>query len=142
MHRPATLTTPAHARTPDTSPAQVLQLTSPGEVARDVEIALALAEACPAGAAARAVRDRLRTRIRALADPAEAFAHTMADSRPRDIALATVRYARDLAADPGGDPVASLRLLAKSAQHLIRYAADGRAEAARPVSGLALRAAA
>ncbi|MFD6874398.1 MULTISPECIES: hypothetical protein [unclassified Streptomyces] len=142
MKRTPTLSAPDHVRTPDTSPAKELPLPSHGDVARDVEIALALADARLSGDTARAIRESLRDRIRALTDPAEAFARAMEDSRPRDVAIATVRYARHLAEHPGDDLVASLRLLAKSAQHLARYAADGRTAAARGRPGpLHLRAA-
>ncbi|MGT2531596.1 hypothetical protein ACU4GG_34510 [Streptomyces nojiriensis] len=55
----------------------------------------------------------------------------MPDGRGRDIALATVHHARNMAATRGGDPVASLRLLAKLAQHLARYAADNHSPARR-----------
>ncbi|WP_369384130.1 DUF6415 family natural product biosynthesis protein [Streptomyces sp. cg36] len=92
-------------------------------MSRDIEIAMALAVHAPAGEAARRVRQRLRGYITVLAVPAESRVRRMAASRERDVAAGTVRHARSLATS-GGDPAATLRLLAKSVQHLLRYATD------------------
>ncbi|OON72300.1 hypothetical protein B1H18_29990 [Streptomyces tsukubensis] len=74
----------------------------------------------------------MRGYIQALADPADAYAHRLADNRAKDIALSTVVHARAVAADRGGDPVASLRLLGKSAEILSRYTAAARPLPAPP----------
>ncbi|MGW3060603.1 DUF6415 family natural product biosynthesis protein [Streptomyces goshikiensis] len=124
-----TPTPPARPRTPVASPA-VARPVLPGDVAEDVEIALALAAHAPAGAAAIEVRARLRAHIAHLIDPAQAFADALPQGRARDIAAATVRHARAMSTSSGGDPAACLTLLAKLSQHLARYAADPRAEAA------------
>ncbi|MGW1886555.1 DUF6415 family natural product biosynthesis protein [Streptomyces sp. NPDC001970] len=93
----------------------------PAEMHRDTEMALALSEARPTGPAAEAVRERLKDHLRALAGPAERYAATLGDDRARDIAQATIRHARDLAQNTGGDPAAMLRLLAKAVTFLLRY---------------------
>ncbi|MEU5436398.1 DUF6415 family natural product biosynthesis protein [Streptomyces sp. NPDC020719] len=92
-------------------------------MSRDIEIAIALATHAPTGEAASRVRERLRGYITLLAAPAERQARRMEQSRERDVATGTIRYARSLATS-GGDPAATLRLLAKRVQHLLRYAAD------------------
>lgn len=97
-------------------------LPHPREVALDASLAFHLAAGRPTGEAADALRERLRGHIRALAGPADAYAHRLADNRAKDIAVNTVAHARKVAADPGQDPVASLRLLGKSAEILSRYA--------------------
>ncbi|MFI1177554.1 DUF6415 family natural product biosynthesis protein [Streptomyces melanogenes] len=94
-------------------------------MSRDIEIAMALAVHAPAGEAAARVRQRLHGYIELLAGPAESQVQQMAPSRGRDVAEGTVRHARGLTRPgPGGDPAATLRLLAKSTQHLMRYTAD------------------
>ncbi|WP_175410196.1 DUF6415 family natural product biosynthesis protein [Streptomyces sp. TRM64462] len=95
-------------------------------VAQDVDLALRLASLRPTGENADALRERLRGHIRAYADAAGTYAHGLADGRARDISLSTVGHARAVAADPVHDPVANLRLLAKAAQILARYAAAQR----------------
>ncbi|MFC0842645.1 DUF6415 family natural product biosynthesis protein [Streptomyces noboritoensis] len=92
-------------------------------MSRDIEIAMALATHAPNGEAASRVRERLRGYIALLAAPAESQVRRMEQSRERDVATGTVRHARSLAGS-GGDPAATLRLLAKSVQQLLRYAAD------------------
>ncbi|MCX4669641.1 DUF6415 family natural product biosynthesis protein [Streptomyces sp. NBC_01381] len=89
----------------------------------DAELALKLADARPTGPATDALRERLRAHIRDLAADADAYAHSLADGRARDIAIDTVRHARAVASDTPQDPAANLRLLAKGAHHLARYAA-------------------
>ncbi|MFF2571196.1 DUF6415 family natural product biosynthesis protein [Streptomyces sp. NPDC058084] len=91
-------------------------------VALDIAFAQDLAVREPTGAFANDVRERLRTAIRALADDAERNASGLADSRARDIALETVRHARQVAEDPVGDPEANLRLLAGAAKSVNTYA--------------------
>ncbi|MET9428166.1 DUF6415 family natural product biosynthesis protein [Streptomyces sp. NPDC003036] len=95
---------------------------SPAAVASDVRLALDLANGRPTGEAADAVRARLRGYIAVLADPADVYAAGLADTRARDIATNTIRHARAVAEDPVHDPAANLRLLAKSVDHLFRYA--------------------
>ncbi|MET8751016.1 hypothetical protein ABZW32_13085 [Streptomyces sp. NPDC004667] len=90
-------------------------------VAGDVEAALALADHQPAGEASVRLRERLREHVRTLAVPAERYADLLPESRQKDIATATVRFARKVARDCGTDPAIALRLLAKSAAHLARY---------------------
>ncbi|SFY37503.1 hypothetical protein OH786_19950 [Streptomyces atratus] len=92
-------------------------------MAADVRLALDLANGRPTGEAADAVRARLRACIAALAGPADVFAAGLADLRARDIATNTVRHARAVAQDEVHDPAVNLRLLAKSVDHLSRYAA-------------------
>ncbi|MEU7296376.1 DUF6415 family natural product biosynthesis protein [Streptomyces exfoliatus] len=99
---------------------------TPAVMAQDVRLALDLASGRPTGEAADAVRGRLRCYIRALADPADAFATGLADSRARDIAMDTVRHARAVAEDSVHDPAANLRLLAKAVHHLAQYAIGGK----------------
>ncbi|WP_328967520.1 hypothetical protein [Streptomyces sp. NBC_00239] len=131
MSRTSAPILPARPRTGITPPAQVLPATSSVDVACDIDTALALADHAPHGTAAAQLRERLRQHITNLAVPAQEFADWMPDGRGRDIALATVHHARNMAATQGGDPVASLRLLAKLAQHLARYAADNHSPARR-----------
>ncbi|MEU3048621.1 MULTISPECIES: DUF6415 family natural product biosynthesis protein [unclassified Streptomyces] len=106
-------------RTPATLPAPL----DSRDLAADVRLALDLSNGRPTGAAADAVRRRLRDHIAALADPADTYAAGLGDSRARDIAVNTVRHARAVATDAVGDPAANLRLLAKAVEHLARYAA-------------------
>ncbi|MFF4580188.1 hypothetical protein [Streptomyces sp. NPDC001389] len=122
---------PARPRAGIAPPAQVPPVTSSVDVACDIDTALALADHAPHGTAAAQIRERLRQHITNLGGPAQEFADWMPDGRGRDIALATVHHARNMAATRGGDPVASLRLLAKLAQHLARYAADNHSPAGR-----------
>lgn len=98
-------------------------LPHPRDVVLDADLAVRLAAGRPTGAAADALRERLRGYIRALAGPADAYAQRLADNRAKDIAVNTVAHARKVADDRGGDPVASLRLLGKSAEILSRYTA-------------------
>ncbi|MFF9076568.1 hypothetical protein ACF1FX_26340 [Streptomyces sp. NPDC014646] len=92
-------------------------------MAADVRLALDLANGRPTGEAADAVRTRLRAYVAALADPADVYAAGLADPRARDIARNTVHHARAVARDEMHDPAVNLRLLAKSVDHLSRYAA-------------------
>ncbi|MEU0370861.1 hypothetical protein ABZ070_11465 [Streptomyces sp. NPDC006283] len=92
-------------------------------MAADVRLALDLANGRATGEAADAVRARLRTYIVALADGADLHAAGLTDLRARDIATNTVRHARAVAQDEAHDLAANLRLLAKSVDHLSRYAA-------------------
>ncbi|WP_369380429.1 DUF6415 family natural product biosynthesis protein [Streptomyces sp. cg36] len=95
------------------------------DMQRDIRLALSLADHAPSGPVAREVRGRLRDYITVLEDPAGRYATSLdTATRARDVAVSTIRYAHDLAHDPGGDPVASLRLLAKSTDCLLRYAAS------------------
>ncbi|MFD2119061.1 hypothetical protein ACFSNO_05255 [Streptomyces cirratus] len=52
--------------------------------------------------------------------PAERYADLLPESRDKDIAASTVRFARKVARDCGSDPAIALRLLAKSVAHLAR----------------------
>ncbi|MFJ9940609.1 hypothetical protein [Streptomyces erythrochromogenes] len=106
--------TPASEDAPSTSSAV--------SVAGDVETALALANHCPAGQAAVRLRVRLRGHIQTLAVPADRYAGLLPESREKDIVMNAVRFARKVAGGCGSDPAISLRLLAKSAAHLARYA--------------------
>jgi hypothetical protein len=99
---------------------------SSADVTRDVQLALDLARGRATGDAADVLRMRLRSYIACFADPAQAYADGLTDSRARDIAMNTVRHARAVAEDPVHDPAASLRLLAKAAEHTARYAAGHR----------------
>lgn len=95
----------------------------PTSMQQDASLAIHLVStASPTGATADVLRERLRSHIRILSVPAEAYAQRVADTRARDIALHTVAHARSIAADPGPDPAASLRLLSKSVEMLSRYA--------------------
>ncbi|WP_327359536.1 hypothetical protein [Streptomyces sp. NBC_01304] len=98
-------------------------LPHPQDVRLDADLAFSLAAGRPTGEAADALRDRLRDYIRALAEPAATYAQSLEDNRAKDIAVNTVLHARKVAADRGQDPVASLRLLGKSAEILSRYTA-------------------
>ncbi|MFJ6047647.1 DUF6415 family natural product biosynthesis protein [Streptomyces sp. NPDC092307] len=89
-------------------------------VAGDVETALALADHHPTGQAAVQMRQRLRGHIQSLAVPAERYADRLPESREKDIAASTIRFARNLARDGISDPAIALRLLAKSVAHLAR----------------------
>ncbi|MFI1649309.1 hypothetical protein ACH4XT_20545 [Streptomyces avidinii] len=66
------------------------------------------------------MRERLRGHIRVLAVAAEQYAHRLPESREKDIAASTVRFALRVARDCGSDPAIALRLLAKSVAHLAR----------------------
>lgn len=94
---------------------------TPADMLQDSETALLLAENRPTGSAATAVRERLRQHIRALLEPAERYAAALEDGRARDIVNDTIRHARVLAQDSGGDPAAMLRLLSKAVTFLLRY---------------------
>ncbi|MFC5721401.1 DUF6415 family natural product biosynthesis protein [Streptomyces gamaensis] len=100
------------------------------DMAGDSALALALASGRPTGEAADALRRRLRQYIGLLAGPAERYANALEDSRAKDIAQNTVRHARAVAQDPVHDPAASLRLLAKSVDLLLRYSAEFRQQRA------------
>lgn len=91
---------------------------------RDVDLALVLAQERPTGPTADEVRKRLRSHIGLLVDSAEEYAKGLADSRARDIAIATVEHAHGLLRDQDGDPAAMLRLLGKAVHHLMRYASQ------------------
>ncbi|MCX5585544.1 hypothetical protein [Streptomyces erythrochromogenes] len=91
-------------------------------VAGDVEAALALAGHHPTGEVAVRLRERLRGHIRTLAVPAGRYAALLPESREKDIAAGTVRFALKVARDCGSDPARALRLLAKSVAHLARNA--------------------
>lgn len=95
---------------------------TPVVMAADVRLALDMANGRSTGEAADVVRVRLRAYIAVLADPADAYAAGLTDLRARDIATSTVRHARAVAQDAVHDPAANLRLLAKSVDHLSRYA--------------------
>lgn len=112
---------PVHPTGPPWEPKATVS--SPHDMAMDIRLALDLARGRPTGEAADALRVRLRTYIAALAEPADTYAASLADSRARDIATNTVRHARAVAQDPVQDPAANLRLLAKSVDCLARYAA-------------------
>lgn len=94
------------------------------EVAHDAQLAMTLAAGRSTGEVADALRDRLRGHIDTLADQADSYAHTLPDDRARDIARETVRHARTVAADRSRfqESAASLRLLAKAAEFMARYA--------------------
>ncbi|MFI8100230.1 MULTISPECIES: hypothetical protein [unclassified Streptomyces] len=105
-----------------TSAGQETAITSAtAAVAGDVEAALALADHQPAGEAAVRLRDRLREHVHTLAVPAERYADLLPESREKDIAAGTVRFARKVTRDCGSDPAIALRLLAKSVAYLARY---------------------
>ncbi|MFD9336108.1 hypothetical protein ACFWBF_17110 [Streptomyces sp. NPDC060028] len=105
-----------------TSAGQETAITSAtAAVAGDVEAALTLAAQQPAGEVAVRLRERLRGHVRSLAVPAERYADLLPESREKDIAASTVRFARKVARDCGSDPAVALRLLAKSVAHLARY---------------------
>ncbi|WP_327358013.1 DUF6415 family natural product biosynthesis protein [Streptomyces sp. NBC_01304] len=99
---------------------------SMADLPRDVDLALVLSRARPTGPTTDELRRRLREYIGLLADPAENYGRSLADSRQQDIVLDTVRHARAVAADLDQDPAVGLRLLAKSASYLARYAAGQR----------------
>ncbi|WP_143665793.1 hypothetical protein [Streptomyces griseus] len=97
------------------------------EMASDSDLALTLISAgAVTGTTATEVRDRCRAHIRALIEPAQLYVNALADGRAKDIAQATVEHAKKVAEDTGGDPEATLRLLAKSVSILLRYAAHQR----------------
>ncbi|MFJ1591508.1 DUF6415 family natural product biosynthesis protein [Kitasatospora albolonga] len=92
-------------------------------MARDSDLALSLiSRRNITTAEADEVRERLRGHVNTLLVPASRFADSLADSRAKDIAQATVEHARRVAEDQEGDPEAALRLLAKSVTLLLRYA--------------------
>ncbi|MFD3978230.1 hypothetical protein ACFWR6_06555 [Streptomyces griseus] len=100
------------------------------DMARDSDLALTLiSTGALTGTPATEVRDRCRDHIRALIEPAQLYVNALADGRAKDIAQATVDHAKKVAEDTGGDPEATLRLLAKSVSMLLRYAADQRRQA-------------
>lgn len=95
------------------------------DMARDSALALTLAtHGTATGPTADELRRRLRGYIGLLADPAQEYADALSDGRARNIAQHTVQHARAVAEDEGQDPAASLRLLAKSVELLMRYTAD------------------
>ncbi|MFG2144148.1 hypothetical protein ACGFRG_08100 [Streptomyces sp. NPDC048696] len=101
------------------------------DLRREVDLALTLSAHCPTSVQAVAVRGRLRNYIVGLEDQADQHAQHLEEGRAKDVAVATVRHAKDLArsTSTGGDPAATLRLLAKSVEILTRYAtAGGRSE--------------
>ncbi|MFF0059682.1 DUF6415 family natural product biosynthesis protein [Streptomyces microflavus] len=103
------------------------QTRATAEMVRDSDLALSLISRHDiAGAEAGEVRERLRGHVNALLVPASTFADSLADSRAKDIAQATVEHARRVAEEREGDPEATLRLLAKSVTLLLRYASDER----------------
>ncbi|MER5299715.1 hypothetical protein ABT039_09675 [Streptomyces lasiicapitis] len=105
---------------PDTSAA-----VRPDRVAviQDVNLALEPVERQATAADEREVRQRLRDDIGALAIEADAYAHSLGDSRAREIAIGAVRHAREVAREQGHNLNVHLRLLAKSTQMVARYAA-------------------
>ncbi|MGW8777667.1 hypothetical protein ACWGNM_06290 [Streptomyces sp. NPDC055796] len=112
---------PSEAATGTSADQETAITSATAAVAGDVEAALALADHQPAGEAAGRLRDRLREHIRTLAVPAERYADLLPESREKDIAAGTVRFARKVARGCGSDPAIALRLLAKSVAHLARY---------------------
>ncbi|WP_430478073.1 hypothetical protein ACQZM9_07770 [Streptomyces sp. P11-1] len=102
------------------------QAPTAADMVRDSDLALSLISRHDStGAEAGEVRERLRRHIATLLVPAGVHADSLADSRAKDIARATVDHARRVAEDQGSDPEGALRLLAKSVALLLRYAADG-----------------
>ncbi|MGW7367909.1 hypothetical protein ACWGI8_31930 [Streptomyces sp. NPDC054841] len=94
------------------------------DIAQDSALAMTLASyATSTGPAADELRKGLRSYIGLLADPAQAYADALEEGRAKDIAQSTVRHARTVAQSQGTDPAATLRLLAKSTDLLLRYAA-------------------
>ncbi|MFD5425515.1 DUF6415 family natural product biosynthesis protein [Streptomyces sp. NPDC127084] len=118
------MTAQRHLGFPDNGPTINSQVVSPtsatASVAGDVETALGLADHHPSGPLAVQLRERLRGHIRNLAVPAERYAELLPESREKDIAASTVRFARKVADGCGSDPAIALRLLAKSVAHLAR----------------------
>ncbi|GAA1572756.1 hypothetical protein [Streptomyces globosus] len=112
---------PSEAATVTSGDQETAITSATAAVAGDVEAALSLADHQPAGEASVRLRERLREHVRTLAAPAERYADLLPESRQKDIAAATVRFARKVARDCGSDPAIALRLLAKSAAHLARY---------------------
>ncbi|MBW5481136.1 DUF6415 family natural product biosynthesis protein [Streptomyces bambusae] len=110
---------------PDIGPAAISSAaasptSATASVAGDVEAALSLADHHPAGQVAVQLRERLRGHIQTLAVPAERYADLLPESREKDIAANTVRFALKVAGGCGSDPAIALRLLAKSVAHLAR----------------------
>ncbi|WP_424212702.1 hypothetical protein ACN20G_11820 [Streptomyces sp. BI20] len=87
-----------------------------------VEIALLLARCNPSGDEAARVRVQLREHIVRLIEPAAEYAVLLPESRVKDIVGATVNGARRILGVHGGDPKATLLLLAKATEHLARFA--------------------
>lgn len=104
------------------------------EVVGDVLLAMRLTAdgARATGPAAEALRVRMRGYLRELTGPAEIYATTLTDPRQRDFITDRINFAQRLAVTPHTDPRHDLRLLAKSANPLVRYArrADERAPGA------------
>ncbi|MEV7556506.1 DUF6415 family natural product biosynthesis protein [Streptomyces sp. NPDC089795] len=119
-----------HVRTTSEASADTEPVGVPGtaprlKVAEDVVIALALADNALRGPVFRAVRERLRNYITAALPEAEQYARTIPGStHRRGIVDDTIRHARDLAEKPAvdGDPASRLRVYAKAADHVTRYA--------------------
>ncbi|MEU9606136.1 DUF6415 family natural product biosynthesis protein [Streptomyces sp. NPDC048057] len=93
------------------------------DIARDADLARALARQDPTGPRATAVRARLRRYILLVIDEAEAYGRGLPDDRRRDIVLHDIDLARQAAAlQPGeADPVVALRMLAESARRTTAY---------------------
>ncbi|WP_432151031.1 DUF6415 family natural product biosynthesis protein [Streptomyces sp. bgisy029] len=101
------------------------QARTAADMVRDSDLALSLISLRNITTAeAGEVRERLCGHVNALLVPASTFADSLADSRAKDIAQATVEHARRVAEDQEGDPEATLRLLAKSVTLLLRYTSD------------------
>ncbi|MEV6687414.1 hypothetical protein AB0N28_19065 [Streptomyces sp. NPDC051130] len=112
---------PAEVPTVTSASQKTVVASAAAAVAGDVEAALTLADDHhPAGEAAVRLRERLRGHIHTLAVPAERYADLLPESREKDIAASTVRFARKVARGCGSDPAIALRLLAKSVAHLAR----------------------
>ncbi|MEU5975719.1 DUF6415 family natural product biosynthesis protein [Streptomyces sp. NPDC047315] len=92
------------------------------DVVRDVQLAWTVAQALPEKETA--LRDRLRAHIAALADPAEAYARSVADGSHHLALLRDVHRARTTAANGPGDtpPGEYLMQLAEHTKTLARYA--------------------
>lgn len=89
----------------------------------DIETALGLADFAPMGPTSCAVVGRLRDHISASLEEANRYVISLpCGSRDRDIAAETIRYAGTLMTRHCPDPAARLRLHAKAAQHICRYA--------------------
>lgn len=92
------------------------------DIRTDVEMALLLAANAPHGLVATAVRTRLSQHLADLDEPAGKYIAGLEPTHTRDVAEDTLRYARTLRAQTEGDPAIRLRLLAKAATFLLRYA--------------------
>ncbi|MEU3904149.1 hypothetical protein AB0F20_10055 [Streptomyces goshikiensis] len=113
-----------------TSPPQPDHTSFRPELSRDIATALGLADFSPTGPTTGAVVGRLRESIKADLEDAQKHAVALGRStRARDVALGTVKAAADLLMRPCHDPAAKLRLHAKYAEHVHRYAIQHRARA-------------